>query len=71
MEHLSDDCMGTPALVHVHMQEQGAVFSETMPLREVIVHLTKQLSVASPTEATLRTPSWAPQDTSLQTGQGD
>uniref|UniRef100_A0A8C9KDR1 ZSCAN4 n=1 Tax=Panthera tigris altaica TaxID=74533 RepID=A0A8C9KDR1_PANTA len=43
MENLTDDGMKPPGLVHVHMQGQEALFSENMPLREVIVHFTKQL----------------------------
>ncbi|XP_045629823.1 zinc finger and SCAN domain-containing protein 4 [Ursus americanus] len=71
MEDLTDDSMKPPGLVHVHMQGQEALFSENMPLKEVIVHLTKQLSVGSPTGTDMEMPSWTPQDTSLETGQGD
>lgn len=53
------------------MQGREALFSENMPLKEVIVHLTKQLSVGSPTGTDMETPSWTPQDTSLETGQGE
>ncbi|EFB14447.1 hypothetical protein PANDA_014157, partial [Ailuropoda melanoleuca] len=71
MEDLTDESMKPPGLVHVHMQGQEALFSENMPLKEVIVHLTKQLSVGSPTGTDMETPSWTPQDTSLETGQGE
>ncbi|XP_054444230.1 zinc finger and SCAN domain-containing protein 4-like [Pteronotus mesoamericanus] len=71
MEGLSDDCIEPPGLVHVHMQGQEALFSENMPLREVIVHLTKQLSAGTSTVTNVGTHSWTPQDASLQTGQGD
>ncbi|KAM5296595.1 zinc finger and SCAN domain-containing protein 4-like isoform 1-T2 [Glossophaga mutica] len=71
MEGLSDDCMKPPGLVHVHMQGQEALFSDTMPLREVIVHFKKQLSAGTPTVANVGTPSWTAQDASLQRGQGD
>ncbi|XP_034842427.1 zinc finger and SCAN domain-containing protein 4-like [Mirounga leonina] len=71
MEDLSDSSVKPPDLVHVHMQGQEALFSENMPLKEVIVHLTKQLSKASPAGTNMRMPSWTPQDTSLETGQGD
>ncbi|XP_054444216.1 zinc finger and SCAN domain-containing protein 4-like [Pteronotus mesoamericanus] len=71
MEGLSDDFMEPPGLVHVHMQGQEALFSENMPLREVIVHFKKQLSAGTPTVANVGTPSWTPQDASLQRRQGD
>ncbi|XP_058563833.1 zinc finger and SCAN domain-containing protein 4-like isoform X1 [Neofelis nebulosa] len=71
MENLTDDGMKPPGLVHVHMQGQEALFSENMPLREVIVHLTKQLSAGTPTGENMGTPSCTPQDTSLATGRGD
>ncbi|KAM8791802.1 zinc finger and SCAN domain-containing protein 4 [Rhynchonycteris naso] len=72
VEHLSDDCMKPPGWVHVHMQGQEALFSENMPLREVIVHLKKQLSAEFPKEAnTEGTYSWTSQDSSLRKGQGD
>ncbi|XP_036918201.1 zinc finger and SCAN domain-containing protein 4 [Sturnira hondurensis] len=71
MEGLSDDCMKPPDLVHVHMQGQEALFSENMPLREVIVHLTKQLAAGTPTVAHTGTPFRTARDASLQIGQGD
>ncbi|XP_012328532.2 zinc finger and SCAN domain-containing protein 4 isoform X1 [Aotus nancymaae] len=70
MEELTDDSMNPPALVHVHMQGQEALFSENMPLKDVIVHLTKQMSAKTPKEANMRTPFQTSQDTSLETGQG-
>ncbi|XP_013971813.1 zinc finger and SCAN domain-containing protein 4 [Canis lupus familiaris] len=71
MEDLSDSSVKPPGLVHVHMKGQDALFSENMPLREVIVHFMKQLSAGTPTEENMGTPSWTSQDTSLETGQGD
>lgn len=53
--------------VHIHMQGQEALFSENIPLREVIVYFTKQLSAGTSTEENMGTPSWTPQDTSLET----
>lgn len=53
------------------MQGQEALFSENMLLREVIVHLIQQLSTGNPTGENMGTPSWPPQETSLETGQGD
>lgn len=53
------------------MKGQDALFSENMPLREVIVHFMKQLSAGTPTEENMGTPSWTSQDTSLETGQGE
>ncbi|XP_065783017.1 zinc finger and SCAN domain-containing protein 4-like [Muntiacus reevesi] len=69
MEDLTDDGMETPGLVHVHMQGQEALFCENMPLRQVIIHFTKQLSTGTPTRENAGTTSWTPQDTSLETGQ--
>ena len=57
--------------VHVHMQGQEALFSENMPLREVIVHFKKQLSAGTPTVANVGTLSRTAQDASLQRGQGE
>ncbi|XP_074171675.1 zinc finger and SCAN domain-containing protein 4 [Rhinolophus sinicus] len=71
MEDLSDDYMKPLDLAHVHMQGQEALFSENMPLREVIVHFKKHLSARTPIGANTGTPSWTPQDTFLETGQGD
>ncbi|XP_008589194.1 PREDICTED: zinc finger and SCAN domain-containing protein 4 [Galeopterus variegatus] len=71
MEELTDDCMKPPVFVHVHMQGQEALFSENMPLKEVIVHLTKQLSAGTPTGENIKTPFQTPQYTAQETGQGD
>ncbi|KAF6289564.1 zinc finger and SCAN domain containing 4 [Rhinolophus ferrumequinum] len=71
MADLSDDYMKPPGLVHVHMQGQEALFSENMPLREVIIHFKKHLLARTPTGPNMGTPSWTPQDTFLETGQGD
>ncbi|XP_070306360.1 zinc finger and SCAN domain-containing protein 4 isoform X2 [Odocoileus virginianus] len=71
MEDLTDDGMKTPGLVHVHMQGQEALFCENMPLRQVIIHFTKQLSTGTPTRENAGTTSWTPQDTSLETGQSE
>ncbi|ELV11473.1 Zinc finger and SCAN domain-containing protein 4 [Tupaia chinensis] len=53
------------------MQGEEALFSENMPLRQVIVHLTKQKAAGTPIGETLETPFQTPQDTLLETGQGD
>ncbi|XP_047565762.1 zinc finger and SCAN domain-containing protein 4-like [Lutra lutra] len=71
MEDLSDSSVKPPNLVRVHMQGQEALFTENMALKEVIVHLTKQLLIGSPAGTSMRTPSWTPQDTSLERGQGE
>ncbi|XP_040109691.1 zinc finger and SCAN domain-containing protein 4 [Oryx dammah] len=65
-EDLHDDCIKLPDLVHVRMQGQEALFSENMPLKEVIFHLTNQLSTGG---VNMGTPSWTVQDMSLETGQ--
>jgi SCAN domain-containing zinc finger protein len=36
-----NNCMKLSVLVHVHMQGQEALFSENIPLREVIIHLIR------------------------------
>ncbi|XP_007955222.1 zinc finger and SCAN domain-containing protein 4 [Orycteropus afer afer] len=71
MEDLADDCMEPPGYVHVYMQGQEALFSENMPLRDVIFHLTKQLSAGTPTGKNTGTPIQTPQDPSTQTGCGE
>lgn len=71
MEDLSDDCLKLPGLVHVYMQGQEALFSENMPLREVIAHFKKHLSARTPTATNMGTPPWTLQDTFLETGPGD
>ena len=53
------------------MQGQEALFCENMPLREVIVHFTKQLSTGTPARENMGTPFWTPQDTSLETRQSE
>ncbi|KAL2762676.1 zinc finger and SCAN domain-containing protein 4 [Daubentonia madagascariensis] len=70
MEDMTDDCMKPPVLVHVCMQGQEALFSENMPLKEVIAHLTKQLSAGTSTGENTGSPFQTPQDTPLETGQG-
>ena len=50
------------------MQGQEALFSENMPLKEIIFHLTNQLSTGG---VNMRTPSRTMQDTSLETGQSE
>ncbi|KAB1274332.1 Zinc finger and SCAN domain-containing protein 4 [Camelus dromedarius] len=69
MEDVTDDGMKPPGLVHVHMQGQEALFSENMPLREVIVHFTKHLLTGTPVGENVGTPFWTPQGTSVETGQ--
>ncbi|XP_008052773.1 zinc finger and SCAN domain-containing protein 4 [Carlito syrichta] len=69
MEDLTDDCLKPPVLVHVYMQGQEALFSEHMPLREVIVHLTNQMSRGTSRGENMGSPSEIPQDTPLETGQ--
>ncbi|XP_012509052.1 PREDICTED: zinc finger and SCAN domain-containing protein 4 [Propithecus coquereli] len=70
LEEMTDDCMKSPVLVHVCMQGQEALFSENMPLKEVIVHLTKQSSAGTPAAKNMGSHFRTPQDTPLETGQG-
>ncbi|XP_058138302.1 zinc finger and SCAN domain-containing protein 4-like [Dasypus novemcinctus] len=67
---LNDDCMKSPDFVHVHMQGQEALFSENMPLREVI-YLMEQMPAGTPRGESMRTPFQGPQNIPLQTGHGD
>ncbi|XP_047648385.1 zinc finger and SCAN domain-containing protein 4 [Phacochoerus africanus] len=69
MEDLTDDGMKQPGFVHVHMQGQEALFSENMPLREVLVHFRKHLATATQTGENTKVPLWTPRDASLETGQ--
>ncbi|XP_037674791.1 zinc finger and SCAN domain-containing protein 4-like [Choloepus didactylus] len=71
MEDLTDDCVRSPSLVHVHMQGQEGLFSENMPLREVVFHLMEQIPAGTPRGESMRAPFRGPQGTPLQTGQGD
>ncbi|KAM9632842.1 zinc finger and SCAN domain-containing protein 4-like [Trichechus inunguis] len=71
LEDLTDDFMEPPAYVHVCMQGQEALFSENMPLRDVIVHLTKQLSAGNPRGENVGTPFQPSKDHPTQTGGQD
>ncbi|XP_013010622.1 zinc finger and SCAN domain-containing protein 4 [Cavia porcellus] len=70
LEDLTDDCMKPPVLVHVCMQGQEALFSEDMPLKEVIAHLTKQSSAKTFT-AGMGTAHQVSQNAPLGTRQGN
>ncbi|XP_012590122.1 PREDICTED: zinc finger and SCAN domain-containing protein 4, partial [Condylura cristata] len=70
MDGLSDGPMQPPGLVHIRMQGQEALFSENMPLREVIAHLRKQLSVGTAAGGGVEVPSCEPPDASLGRGHG-
>lgn len=52
------------------MQGQEALFSEDMPLKEVIIHLMKQLSAKTYTAENLGTAHQASQDAPFETRQG-
>ncbi|XP_049755969.1 zinc finger and SCAN domain-containing protein 4-like [Elephas maximus indicus] len=69
LEDLTDDFMEPPAYVHVCMQGQEALCSENMSLRDVIAHLTKQLSAETPTGEIMGTLFQTPQDPPVQTGR--
>ncbi|XP_013365695.1 PREDICTED: zinc finger and SCAN domain-containing protein 4-like, partial [Chinchilla lanigera] len=57
--------------VHVRMQGQEALFSEDMPLKEVIVHLKKQLSAETLTGEHMETRFQAAQNAPVETEQGN
>ncbi|XP_069856912.1 LOW QUALITY PROTEIN: zinc finger and SCAN domain-containing protein 4 [Dipodomys merriami] len=67
LEVLTDDCVKTPDLVHVHMQGREALFSEHMPLREVIFHF-KQMLAETPTGGTAGMFSGTASDPALGAG---
>nr|XP_002721969.1 zinc finger and SCAN domain-containing protein 4 [Oryctolagus cuniculus] len=69
MEDLNDDCTKPPVLVHVYMQGQEALFSENMPLKDVIFYLKRQLSAGTPTADNTRTPLCTRHGTSVATAQ--
>ncbi|XP_004386976.1 zinc finger and SCAN domain-containing protein 4-like [Trichechus manatus latirostris] len=71
LEDLTNDFMEPPAYVHVCMQGQEALCSENMPLRDAIVHLTKQLSAGTPTGENMGTLFQTPKDSPMQTGRGE
>ncbi|XP_032750348.1 zinc finger and SCAN domain containing protein 4C-like [Rattus rattus] len=63
MQGLTDECLKPPAMVHVCMHGQEALFSENMPLKEVITHLEQQKAAATPTEENVRSLLAIPKDT--------
>ncbi|XP_004647801.1 zinc finger and SCAN domain-containing protein 4-like [Octodon degus] len=70
MEDLPDDCMKPPELVHVCMQGQNALFSEDMPLKEVIAHFTRKFSVKTLMNENIQPPFQASQNTAGETRRG-
>lgn len=51
------------------MQGQTALFSENMPLKEVIKHLKQQQATAMPKQTNLQTHLQRPQDMFMETGE--
>ncbi|KAM5236319.1 zinc finger and SCAN domain-containing protein 4 [Ctenodactylus gundi] len=70
LEGMTDDCMKPPVLVRVYMHGQEALFSENMPLREVIDHLKKHLSSETTTGQNMEMPFQPSQGASLEMIQG-
>ncbi|XP_028637259.1 zinc finger and SCAN domain containing protein 4C-like [Grammomys surdaster] len=68
MESLTDECLKPPAMVHVAMHGQEALFSENMPLKEVITHLEQQKAATTPTREKARALLEIPKDMFLVTG---
>ncbi|XP_052037574.1 zinc finger and SCAN domain containing protein 4C-like [Apodemus sylvaticus] len=56
MESLTDECLKPPVMVHVSMQGKEGLFSENMPLKEVIKLLKQQQSATRPTPKNARMP---------------
>ncbi|ELK27559.1 Zinc finger and SCAN domain-containing protein 4 [Myotis davidii] len=67
MEHLGDEVLRSPSMVHVSMGEQEALFSENMPIGQVLDHLQEQRSAAAATG----TPSPTPPETPRPAAPGD
>lgn len=55
--------------VHVSMQGQEALFSENMPLKEVIENFKQHQAATSATQENARTPLQTPPDMILATGE--
>lgn len=55
--------------VHVSMHGQEALFSENMPLKEVIKHLKEQQATPMPKQNNLKTHLQRPQDMFMETGE--
>ncbi|XP_032751093.1 zinc finger and SCAN domain containing protein 4C-like [Rattus rattus] len=68
MEGLTDECLKPPTMVCVSMQGQTALFSENMPLKEVIKHLKQQQATAMPKQKNLQSHLQRPQDMFMETG---
>ncbi|XP_059105897.1 zinc finger and SCAN domain containing protein 4C-like [Peromyscus eremicus] len=71
MEGLTDEYLKPPVMVHIAMQGQKALFSETMSLKEAINLLKEQQSSRSSTQENARTPFPVSQDMLLKTGHED
>ncbi|XP_052026266.1 zinc finger and SCAN domain containing protein 4F-like [Apodemus sylvaticus] len=62
MEGLTDEYLKPPVMVHVAMHGQEALFSENMPLKEVIAHLEQQKVATTPTQENARALLEIPKD---------
>ncbi|EPQ19240.1 Zinc finger and SCAN domain-containing protein 4 [Myotis brandtii] len=71
MEDLGDEGLRPPSLVHVSMEGQEALFSENMPLGQVLAHFQEQRSAAAPMALTPGTPFRTPPETPRTTAPGD
>uniref|UniRef100_G1Q050 Zinc finger and SCAN domain containing 4 n=1 Tax=Myotis lucifugus TaxID=59463 RepID=G1Q050_MYOLU len=60
MEHLGDEGLRSPSMIHVSMVEQEALFSENMPIGQVLAHLQEQRSAAAATGTRSPTPPETP-----------
>ncbi|XP_036167393.1 zinc finger and SCAN domain-containing protein 4-like [Myotis myotis] len=57
MEHLRGEVLRPPSMIHVSLEGREALFSENMPLGEVLAILQEQRSAAAPMALTPGTPS--------------
>ncbi|XP_059106676.1 zinc finger and SCAN domain-containing protein 4-like [Peromyscus eremicus] len=71
MESLTDECLKPPAMVHISMQGQEALFSKNMSLEETFNLLKGQQLARSSIQESARTPLPIPQDMLLTTGHED
>ncbi|EPQ10564.1 Zinc finger and SCAN domain-containing protein 4 [Myotis brandtii] len=71
MEHLGDEDLRPPRMIHLSMGGQDALFSENMPIGQVLAHLQEQCSAAAAKALTPGTPSPPPPETPPPAAPGD
>uniref|UniRef100_G1QFN8 Zinc finger and SCAN domain containing 4 n=1 Tax=Myotis lucifugus TaxID=59463 RepID=G1QFN8_MYOLU len=71
MEHLEDEDLRPPRMIHFSMGGQDALFSENMPIGQVLAYLQEQCSAAAAKALTRGTPSLPPPETPPSAAPGD